>query len=387
MEDLFSPTLADLRERANKIAAEQIAPLAASVDENSTWPEHSFRALRDAGLMGLLVPKRLGGLEQGLLSLAVLTESLGAACSSTALCYGMHCVGTAVLAAKSTPFQDEHFLRPIAQGEHVTTIALSETGTGAHFYIPETTFRHSQDGFIVDGEKAFVTNGGHADSYVITAAASAEVADVGEFSCLVADSNRSGMTFSGEWQGMGMRGNSSITMHLREMLVPHECLLGQEGEQLWYVFEVIAPYFLLAMAGTYLGVAQAALDLTLQHLRRRRHSHSGESLAHVPVLQHRLAEMWISVHKTRALIYEAARLGDLGDPGALSAILSCKADAGDTAVAVTNEAMTVCGGMAYRENSTLGRLLRDARAAHVMSPTTDVLKQWAGRSLLGLPLL
>ena len=387
MEELFSQTLAELRERTVRVAAERIAPLAAAVDEKSLWPEHSFRALSDAGLMGLLVPKRLGGLEQGLLSLAVLTENLAAACSSTALCYGMHCVGTAVLAAKSTPYQDEHFLRPIAQGKHITTLALSETGTGSHFYIPETTFRRCEEGFIVNGEKAFVTNGGHADSYVITTATSGEVAAVGEFSCLVAESNRSGMTFSGEWQGLGMRGNSSNTMHLREMLVPHECLLGQEGEQLWYVFEVVAPYFLLAMAGTYLGIAQAALDLTLQQVRRRRHSHSGESLAHVPVIQHRLAEMWISVHKTRALIYEAARLGDLGDPGALSAILSCKADAGDTAVAVTNDAMTLCGGMAYRDNSTLARLLRDARAAHIMSPTTDILKQWVGRSLLGLPLL
>jgi alkylation response protein AidB-like acyl-CoA dehydrogenase len=97
--------------------------------------------------------------------------------------------------------------------------------------------------------------------------------------------------------------------------------------------------------------------------------------------------MWTRVEKSRLFIYQAARLGDLGDPQALVSILACKADIADTAVHVTNEAMTLCGGMAYRENSHLARLLRDARAAHVMSPTTDMLKLWAGKALLGLPLL
>jgi alkylation response protein AidB-like acyl-CoA dehydrogenase len=93
------------------------------------------------------------------------------------------------------------------------------------------------------------------------------------------------------------------------------------------------------------------------------------------------------VEKTRALIYEAARRGDLAHPDALPFILACKADAGETAVFLANEAMTLCGGAAYRENSRVGQMLRDARASHVMSPTTDLLKLWTGRSLLGLPLL
>ncbi|HJX26775.1 MAG TPA: acyl-CoA dehydrogenase family protein, partial [Thermoanaerobaculia bacterium] len=90
---------------------------------------------------------------------------------------------------------------------------------------------------------------------------------------------------------------------------------------------------------------------------------------------------------TRGLIQRAAHLGDLGDPRALVAILASKADAAETAVSVANEAMTLCGGAAYRENGRLSRLLRDARAGHVMAPTTDLLKQWTGRALLGLPLL
>ena len=184
-----------------------------------------------------------------------------------------------------------------------------------------------------------------------------------------------------------MRGNSSRGMRLRDVQVPSGNLLGEQGEQVWYVFEVVAPYFLVAMAGTYVGVAQAALTATLQHLKARRHTHSAQALAQFPTAQQRVADMWTAVQKSRLLLQHAARLGDLGSADALPAILACKADAAETAVWATNEAMTQCGGTAYRDNGLFTRLLRDARASHVMSPTTDMLKLWTGRVALGLPLL
>lgn len=386
MDELLSGELRGLRAKAQAVAVEHVGPLSDRVDREGLWPRHAIDAMAGAGLMGLQVPRRLGGHEQGLLALAVITESLARACPSSALCYGMHCVGTAVIAAKATPEQEDKYLRPIAQGKHVTTLALSESGTGAHFYFPQAKLACDGDGFEVSGTKQFITNGSHADSYVVSTVASTP-AEAGEFSCLVVDRDLPGMTWLGPWCGLGMRGNSSRGLRLDNVRVPAENLLGSEGDQVWYVFEVVAPFFLTAMAGTYLGVAQAALDIATQHLRSRRYGHSGESLAEAPVLQHRLADLWTAVQKTRGLVYNACRMGDLGDPQALPYVLACKADAGDTAVAVANEAMTLCGGTAYRENSTLARLLRDARASHVMAPTTDMLKQWTGRALLGMPLL
>ena len=386
MDELLSSELCGLRAKAQAVAVEQVAPLSERVDREGLWPQHAIHAMAGAGLMGLQVPARLGGHEQGLLALAVVTEALARACPSSALCYGMHCVGTAVIAAKATSEQEDKYLRPIAQGRHVTTLALSETGAGAHFYFPQAKLTREGAGFAVSGTKQFVTNGSHADSYVVSTLASTP-AESGEFSCLVVDRDLPGMTWLDPWNGLGMRGNSSRALRLDDVRVPAENLLGGEGDQVWYVFEVVAPFFLTAIAGTYLGVAQAALDIATQHLRSRRYGHSGESLAEVPVLQHRLADLWTAVQKTRGLVYNACRMGDLGDPQALPYVLACKADAGETAVQVTNEAMTLCGGTAYRENSTLARLLRDARASHVMAPTTDMLKQWTGRALLGMPLL
>ena len=195
------------------------------------------------------------------------------------------------------------------------------------------------------------------------------------------------MVWQEAWKGLGMHGNSSRAVLFKDVPVPAANLLGSPGDQTWYVFEVVAPYFLMAMAGTYLGIAQAALDVSIEHLRGRRYAHSGASLAQEPVLQHRIAEMWMEVQKAREFIFNAAYLGDSGSAKSLPHILACKAEAGDTAVRIANEALTLCGGWAYRENNLPARLLRDARASHVMAPTTDILKQWAGRALLGLPLL
>lgn len=371
------------------VIEQQIAPRASAVDAECIWPEHSLRALADAGLMGLLVPESLGGLGQGLLALSVVTERIGQACPSSALCYGMHLVASAVIAAKPTPYQQEQYLRPIAQGRHITSLALSEKGTGAHFYyFPETQLNPDGEDFILEGNKAFITNGGHADSYVISAAAPNEDdGEVSELSCVILDADSPGIQWNQPWRGFGMRGNSSRNVHFNQVRIPRQNLLGREGDQLWYIFEVITPYFLMAMAGTYLGIAQAALEAASQHLRNRRYTTFNRTLAQNESLQNRFADLWIAVEKNRALVRQAGALGDLDRTKALPYIFASKLDAGETAVMVTNEAMTLCGGSAYRENSRVAQLLRDARASHVMSPTSDILRQWTGKLLLGLPLL
>lgn len=388
MERYFSPQLASLHDLCRQVVEAKVAPMAAQVDAQCLWPAHSMKALAEAGLMGLQAPASVGGHGQGLLALAAMTELIARACPSSALCFGMHCVGTAVIAAKATQHHSECYLRPIAEGRHITTLSLSETGSGTHFYLPATRLAEQGDWFIVNGEKQFVTNGSHADSYVMSVAASAaQEAGAGDFSCLVVDADTPGLQWQPAWAGFGMRGNSSRGVRVDQARVPRRNLLGEHGDQLWYVFEVIAPFFLMAMAGTYLGIAAAAVEATGLHLRTRRYGHSGEALADIDTLQARYAAMWMTVEKTRGLVREAAVRGDGGHPEALPYILACKADAADAAVQVTNEAMTLCGGAAYRENSRISQMLRDARASHVMAPTTDLLKLWLGRALLGAPLL
>ncbi len=384
----LSPKLRTLVGAARDIATTITARTAVQDDRDARWPEETMRALREARLTALNAPIEVGGHGEGMVGIVAVTEALADESASAALCFAMHCVGTAVIAVRATNAQRERYLVPIASGEHLTSLALSEPGSGAIFFYPETTLEPTATGFRLDGTKSFVTNGSHADSYVISTAA-VEVGDEleGVFSCVVVDNDLPGLEWTGQWQGLGMRSNDSRTMRLSGVELPADRLLGARGDQLWYIFEVIAPYFLMAMAGTYLGTAQAALDEARLHVGTRRHGHSGELLGQSSVVSHRLGEMWTRVEATRQLIYAAAAKGDARAPDALTSILGAKSMAADTAVTVANEAMTLCGGSAYRDNSRLARIFRDARASHVMGPTTDMLKTWIGRALLNLPLL
>ncbi|MEJ2396635.1 MAG: acyl-CoA/acyl-ACP dehydrogenase [Candidatus Thiodiazotropha sp.] len=323
--------------QVQEIATEVVAPLSGENDKLARWPETGLRTLQSAGLGGLVVPKEFGGKGYGLFALTRVCEILGHECASTAICYGMHSVGTSVIAANATPQQQERYLEPICAGKHITTLSLSESGTGAHFYLPQTSLE--------------------------------------------------AVNWGAPWDGLGMRGNSSRSMELRGVLLPRANLLGNEGDQIWYTFNVIMPYFLVAMGGTFLGVASAAIEEARKHMLRRYHAHTGANLAQNSVLQHRLATLWSTLERSRRFIYHAAKSFDAGEPDALISVMAAKADVADTVVSLVNEAMTFTGGIGYRNGSKLHRMLRDARACHLMSPTTDILRVWIGRALLGLPLL
>ena len=374
--------------RASSVARDTLGPEAHSVDEERRWPEAGIRALQDMGLTALTIPKDQGGLGYGLLALARVCEELGRECASTSICFGMHAVGTAVIAAKATSIQKGEFLTSIAEGKHITSLALSEPGTGTQFYYPQTKL--SLDGnsnLLLSGTKCFVTNGGHANSYVVSTVSADPDAPPGHFSCVVLPTGTKGMQWGPVWSGVGMRGNSSRSLELEDVRIPRGNLLGKEGDQIWYVFNVITPYFLVAMAGTYLGVASAALDEARKNVQERRHEHSGALLADNPVIQHRLGKIWANVARTRALLYRAASEGDAGDPDALLGLFSAKAEVAVSAVDVVGQAMTLSGGRGYRDGSRLHRMLRDVQASHIMAPTTDTLRSWTGRALLGRPIL
>jgi alkylation response protein AidB-like acyl-CoA dehydrogenase len=380
--------LSTILPRVREIATEVVAPNSAAVDEEAQWPELGLRAMQDAGFGGLVAPEEFGGKGCGLFALTRVCETLGRECASTAICFGMHSVGTSVIAANATLDQQARYLSPICEGKHITTLSLSEAGTGAHFYLPQTSLEAVDNGnFRITGTKTFVTNGSHADSYVVSAVAADPEAPMGQFSCVIVDDDTPGIRWGNAWDGLGMRGNSSRSMELPGIEIPRANLLGSEGDQIWYTFNVVMPYFLVAMGGTYLGVATSALEEARRHLTRRYHAHTGTNLAQSPVLQHRLASLWANVERTRQLIYHAARSFDAGEPDALIAVMSAKAEVADCVVTLVNESMSLNGGIGYRKGSKLHRMLRDARACHLMSPTTEILRVWIGRALLGQPLL
>lgn len=380
--------LQEILSRTKSVADTTVKQEVNVCDAEYVWHQKGMTAMQEAGLGGLTVPVEYGGLGAGLIGLTKVCETLGVESASMGICFGMHAVGAAVISSKATAYQINNYLKPICEGKHITTLTLSEPGTGAHFYFPETSAISNRAGhYTLNGTKTFTTNGNHADSYVLSAVVTGKEATPGNFTCVLVDQNSQGMNWSGQWTGIGMRGNSSLTLDLKSVEVPQENLLGNEGDQIWYVFQVVAPYFLAAMAGTYLGLAESAFQKAKNHLKERSYNHNQESLANIEVLQHRLGEMWTELEKTRQLIYYAAEECDRGGEMAIPALCAAKAAVASCAVDTVNNAMTICGGRGYRTGGDLERMLRDARAADVMSPTTDLLKTWIGRALLEQPLL
>ncbi len=365
--------LAEVRELAQAL----IAPGAAAIDRDSRFPDEQLSALAQAGALGLLVPCELGGAGAGLVALADVCEAVGGACASTGMVFLMHNVTVATVAGGGGP-SAARLLVEMASGEALGTLAFSERGTGAHFYAPELRAER-RDGLVrVSGRKAFVTSGGHADAMLLLLQGEGEGLD-----CYVVGKDAPGVRFEGRWEGLGMRGNSSIAVEFEDVVLDGDALIGEAGGGAGLVFGVVAPTFLVGLAAVNVGIAQAALSAALEHAKSRRYP-DGSALVEVATVQHALANMDIDVRAARALLHEAAHLGDIGAEEALVALMEAKVLCTDVAARVTQGALEVCGGQGYTPALPIERHLRDARAGAVMAPTNGVLRTWSAKAIAGL---
>lgn len=374
---MSSATVA-LVESVREVARERIAPLAAAVDRDRSFPGSSIRALAECGALGLLVPEEFGGAGAGLAELVRACEAVGAACASSGMVFLMHSVTAATVALGGGELAGPR-LEGMAAGRKLGTLAFSERGTGAHFYAPELTAERENGGVRISGRKSFVTSGGHADVHlVLVRSVEGEGLD-----CYAVDAG-AGVRFEGEWEGLGMAGNSSVAAEF-DCVVDDAARIGRAGDGQALVFNVVAPFFLAGLAAVNVGIAAAALAAAVEHASSRRYAEGG-SLAEIQSIQHALANMDMSTRAARLVVVEAARLSDQADDGALVALMEAKVLATEAAASVTQTALEVCGGRGYTRVLPIERHLRDARAGAVMAPTNGVLRNWTGKALAGLPV-
>ncbi|PYV09111.1 MAG: hypothetical protein DMG07_23990 [Acidobacteria bacterium] len=239
---------------------------------------------------------------------------------------------------------------------------------------------------MLDCEKSFVTSAGRADYYVVSSGAVGGTTPA-ESTLYLVEKGASGLEVSGSWNGLGLRGNASAPMVLRGCRVDERHRLTPEGKGFDAMMGVVLPWFQVGSAAVSIGIAGAATASAARHASTARLEHLGETLAAaVPGIRARLARMRLAVDAARA--YLAQTLGEVeaGSPGAMLAVLGVKAVAGEAALEVTDGAMRACGGAAFGRQLSVERNFRDARAAAVMAPTTDVLHDFIGKAVAGLPL-
>lgn len=378
--------LSDPIAESARLAVEVLKPAADAIDESRSFPRKALSQLGNQGLLGLMVAKEFGGAGAGLWDMAMVLEQLAQGCSSTAMVVLMHYCATAVLSATAPAALKQSVLPAIARGDHLSTLAFSEAGSGGHFYFPVSQARRQDGKVTLDALKSFVTSAGEADSYIVSTrhpqAASAQESDL-----YFVPRASTGIEITSPFQGLGLAGNASAAMRLSGVTVPHHNLLGTEKSGFSTMLAVVLPHFQIGSAAVSLGIAKAAFDQTVEQVSSRKYEHAGPSdLAHIPRVQFLIAEMAIELRSGRAYLLEAIRKATAGEADAILDVLAAKAKAAEVSLAVVSRAMTLGGGRAFGRRGGLERLFRDAQASAVMAPSTDVLKDFIGKAALGLPL-
>lgn len=373
---------------ASAIARDVLAPSAADNDKRGRFSPEAIAALGDAGLLGLMISTELGGAALGPRELADVVTALAEADASVAMIYLMHTLAAATIAAAPRSAALDDVLRAMASGRHLSTLAFSETGSRSHFWAPVSRAESlNGSGARLAARKSFVTSAGHAQSYV-TSSLSSEGAGATDSTLYLVLSDTEGLTVTGAWDGLGLRANASSPMLLDGCVVPPEMRLGSEGGGFQTMLDVVLPLFNLGQAAVALGLCRASVAATIGHLRSARFEHLGSaSLGEaLPNLRAQLATMQIETDGLQARMDDA--IAHLVHPDELTMlrVLEVKAAAGETAIAVTSLAMRTCGGAAFSRHTGIERCFRDAHAGAVMAPTNDVLREFIGKALLGLPL-
>jgi len=374
--------------KARDVASSVLAPSAGENDTAGRFSTEAIQALGESGLLGLLVPADLGGAGLGPRTFAAVTATLAEADASVAMVYVMHILATASISAARPNAAEamRPILQDIAAGHHLSTLAFSEAGSRSHFWAPISRAQRNGDGVHISAQKSFVTSAGQVQSYVVSALAPEGAGPTDSTLYLVVAGTR-GLSVAGPWDGLGLRANASSPVALNECHVPADFQLTDDGAGFPAMLNVVLPMFNLGTSAVGLGLCRAAVSATVSHLKNAKFEHLGQSLGEsLPTLRAQLATMQI---ETDGL---SARIDDLIDhletprETTMLRVLESKAAAGEVAINVTSTAMRICGGAAFSKQLSLERLFRDAHAGAVMAPTGDVLREFIGKSLLGLPL-
>ncbi|HEX9959589.1 MAG TPA: acyl-CoA dehydrogenase family protein [Pyrinomonadaceae bacterium] len=365
--------------KLDDLVEREIIPHAAAVDEKGEYPRRSLEALSQGGFLGLISDTEVGGLGASHRAAAIVVEKLASACASTAMIVCMHYAGTAVI----EKYGARKIRRDIAEGKHLTTLAFSESSSRSQFWSPTGTAQSRDDEILLDANKSWVTSAGQADSYVWS---SRPVEAEGNSTIWLVPSGAEGLSVTAPFNGLGLRGNASSPITARNAAVSTEAMLGADGQGFEIMMSVVLPLFSVMNAAFSIGTMEAAVTKSINHLTQTRFEHSGQNLSGLPTIRAYLSRMRIKTDMCRALLFETLASLEEGREDATLRVLEVKAAAGEASTEVTESAMRICGGAAFRKEVGVERNFRDARAATVMAPTTDALYDFIGKALCGMPL-
>ncbi len=369
-----------IRDTTHRFATDKIAPLATKIDADDWFPrEELWPAMGALGLHGLTVAQEDGGLGLGYLEHVVAVEEVSRASASIGLSYGAHsnlCVNQ--IARWASPEQKAKYLPKLISGEHVGSLAMSETGAGSDVVSMKLKAEAVQGGYILNGTKFWITNAPYADTLVVYAKTAPEAASRGITAFLI-EKGMEGFSIGQKIDKVGMRGSPTAELVFNDCFVSEEQMMGPLHGGVGVLMSGL-DYERVVLAGLQLGVMQACLDVVLPYVRERKQF--GKPIGSFQLMQAKIADMYVALNSARSYVYNVARACDAGQTtrfDAAGAILL----ASENAVKVAGEAIQALGGAGYTKDWPVERYWRDAKLLDIGAGTNEIRRMLIGRELIG----
>lgn len=376
----LSEEQAAARQLAADFVDREITPHAAAWDRAERVDRGIVKKLGEVGFLGLTVPEEYGGSGGDHLTYALVTEELGRGDSAVR---GIVSVSLGLVAktvaAWGNEEQKRRWLPPLASGEAIGCFGLTEPGTGSDAGSLATRAVRDGDAYVVNGSKMFITNGTWADVVLLFARTGDAPGHKGVSAFLV-PTDTPGLERREIHGKLGLRGQATAELVLRDVRVPADALLAPEGKGFSVAMSALAKGRMSVAAGC-VGIAQAALDAAVGHATER--EQFGRTIAHHQLVQELITDIAVDVDAARLLTWRVADLIDRGEPFATEAS-KAKLFASEAAVRAANNALQVFGGYGYIDEYPVGKLLRDARVMTLYEGTSQIQKLVIGRALTGV---
>jgi isovaleryl-CoA dehydrogenase len=374
----FTPEQKLLRQTVRAFARNDVAPRAATIDREQSFPEESWKQAAELGLLGASAPASYGGAGLGLTELCIIGEELAAACLSTAATV-LHQADMVVgrLARHASDAQKERWLPGLIDGSLIGCLAMTEPEAGSDVMSMRTRAVRTEGGWRLDGTKTFITNGPLADLALIYALTGEPGSRQLGFFAVPTDTP--GFSRGRKFSKMGWRGSPTGELILNGCEVPDEALVGAPDEGRTILLAGLDSERVL-MAAESVGVAQGALEVALDYARERRQF--GRPIGEFQLIGGKLADMYTETEAARALTWTAAARVAAGDAGARELASAAKLMGGDVAMRVTTEAVQVLGGYGYIDEFPVERYMRDAKLMQIGGGTAEIQRFIIARGLL-----
>ena len=368
-----------IRDTTRRFAADRIAPIAARVDAEDSFPRALWPEMGALGLHGITVAEADGGLGLGYLEHVVACEEVSRASASVGLSYGAHsnlCVNQ--IARWGNAAQKAKYLPALVSGEHVGSLAMSEAGAGSDVVSMKLRADRVDGGWRLNGTKFWITNAPYADTLVVYAKTTPDAGSKGITAFLI-EKDFAGFAIGQKIDKMGMRGSPTAELVFDDCFVADAQVMGPLDGGVKVLMSGL-DYERVVLSGIQLGIMQACLDVVVPYVRERRQF--GRAIGDFQLMQAKIADMYVALNSSRAYVYAVARACDAGQTtrfDAAGAILL----ASENAVKVAGEAIQALGGAGYTKDWPVERYWRDAKLLDIGAGTNEVRRMLIGRELIG----